>query len=182
MDLMGMRFGRLTVIEYAGTNNKWRRTEWICKCDCGNTIKTLSTNLRRGLTGACGKCRYKIGNQFGHYNLKTYDSAFAIFYRGIKLSARNRGLEFSLSENDVKNLSKKNCYYCGCSPYQVIKVRNRFGFDYIYNGIDRVDNSKGYIIKNVVPCCKKCNQAKMNLTIDEFKSLIVSIYKNWAGV
>lgn len=34
IDLTGKRFGRLTVIEYAG------KSKWICKCDCG-TIKAM---------------------------------------------------------------------------------------------------------------------------------------------
>lgn len=36
------------------------------------------------------------------------------------------------------------------------------------NGIDRVDSSIGYTIQNSVPCCKICNYAKHNLTLEEF--------------
>lgn len=39
---------------------------------------------------------------------------------------------------------------------------------YAFNEIDRVDNSKGYITSNVVPCCKFCNAAKGTSTVTEF--------------
>lgn len=36
------------------------------------------------------------------------------------------------------------------------------------SGLDRTDNSKGYLIKNVVPCCGICNSIKgSNLTHSE---------------
>ena len=35
-DLVGQKFGRLTVIERAGTNTR-RGAVWECKCECGNT-------------------------------------------------------------------------------------------------------------------------------------------------
>lgn len=35
-------------------------------------------------------------------------------------------------------------------------------------GIDRWDNSRGYLADNVVPCCKDCNRAKMTRPPREF--------------
>lgn len=39
---------------------------------------------------------------------------------------------------------------------------------YTYNGVDRVNNSDGYTIKNCVPCCAICNYAKRDLSETEF--------------
>ena len=51
-DLIGLKFGKLTVIEYAGYKN--RKPHWRCKCECGN-YKTASTyNLKNGYTTSCG--------------------------------------------------------------------------------------------------------------------------------
>lgn len=56
IDLVGKRFGRLTVIEKVrdpnrdpGTDNKWK-----CKCDCGNYACVLTSNLTTGNTNSCG--------------------------------------------------------------------------------------------------------------------------------
>lgn len=51
-DLTGQRFGRLTVVCRA--ENKCGKTNWHCKCDCGNEKDVLSINLTRGLTRSCG--------------------------------------------------------------------------------------------------------------------------------
>lgn len=52
IDLTGKRFGRLTVIERAGSSKN--ESLWLCHCDCGNDIVTWSSSLRRGLTRSCG--------------------------------------------------------------------------------------------------------------------------------
>jgi hypothetical protein len=38
----------------------------------------------------------------------------------------------------------------------------------VANGIDRVDNTKGYSVDNCVPCCRRCNVAKADMTPDQF--------------
>lgn len=52
-DLTGRKFGRLTVLGYAG-RNRFDHIQWLCRCDCGNeTVKTTSS-LANGRTVACG--------------------------------------------------------------------------------------------------------------------------------
>ena len=51
-DLIGQKFGRLTVIERS--ENKGGRTAWKCRCDCGNESVVVATNLKRGKVNSCG--------------------------------------------------------------------------------------------------------------------------------
>lgn len=44
------------------------------------------------------------------------------------------------------------------------------------NGIDRVDNSLGYILSNVVSCCKICNYMKKDLSEQEFQDQCERVY------
>jgi 5-methylcytosine-specific restriction endonuclease McrA len=44
--------------------------------------------------------------------------------------------------------------------------------------IDRIDNNKGYEIENVTSCCKRCNNAKGQSSVDEFLDWIKQISKN----
>lgn len=53
IDLTGMRFGRLTVIERAVSTKK-SNASWLCKCDCGNTRVVHGHSLRSGHTVSCG--------------------------------------------------------------------------------------------------------------------------------
>lgn len=55
IDLTGQRFGRLTVIERAGTRN--RMALWRCKCDCGEETLSISGSLRSGASKSCGCSR-----------------------------------------------------------------------------------------------------------------------------
>lgn len=61
VDIIGKRFGQLTVIRQdgVGTNNK---IKYLCKCDCGNFITTLGSALRRKekSTSNCHACARKV--------------------------------------------------------------------------------------------------------------------------
>lgn len=51
------------------------------------------------------------------------------------------------------------------------------GERYIYNGVDRMNNSLGYINKNCVSCCKICNYMKLEMSISEFLDKCATITK-----
>lgn len=56
-NLIGKRFGYLTVIERAKNNTSLSGNSWImwsCLCDCGNIKKVSAANLRNGHVMSCG--------------------------------------------------------------------------------------------------------------------------------
>ena len=53
VDAVGKKYGRLTVLERAGSNKK-KNAVWLCRCDCGNLTKVTGTKLRNGHTQSCG--------------------------------------------------------------------------------------------------------------------------------
>ena len=64
-NLLGQKFGRLTVIGRAPNKNKTNRAaRWYCQCDCGNpkVIIAAGTELRRGKVKSCG-CYSKDANK-----------------------------------------------------------------------------------------------------------------------
>ena len=75
-----------------------------------------------------------------------------IAYKG---KARKRNYSFEILNQCAYYLFYQDCYYCGTEPNPL-------------NGIDRVDNSKGYVYNNVVSCCKICNSMKNTLSISDF--------------
>ena len=84
--------------------------------------------------------------------------------------------EFKLTKNDFELLTKKNCYYCGGVPNNIQKALKGKEI-YVYNGIERVDNTRGYLSKNCVSCCKKCNSFKLNTSVEDFLNHIKKIYE-----
>ena len=52
-NLLGQKFGRWTVIKQAG-KDKFKRTMWLCKCECGIEKIVLSQYLLNGDSKSCG--------------------------------------------------------------------------------------------------------------------------------
>jgi hypothetical protein len=66
-DLSSMIFGKLTVIERAGSTRDHRPT-WLCKCECGNEKVVEGDSLTRGKTKSCGCIRSEVmkARQYKH--------------------------------------------------------------------------------------------------------------------
>ena len=56
VDLTGQRFGRLTVVERAGSAPAGRPL-WNCRCACGGAVVVVGANLKNGNTRSCGCLR-----------------------------------------------------------------------------------------------------------------------------
>jgi 5-methylcytosine-specific restriction endonuclease McrA len=105
--------------------------------------------------------------------------------RNYENCAKARGWKFLLTREQIVEITKKNCHYCGSPPQSImgnfgshyLAKENNKHTEYVYNGIDRVDNSRGYEIENCVPCCSKCNHAKYKLSVEEFLSWVKRVYE-----
>ncbi len=53
-DLTGQKFGRLTVVSYAGRRGKYGVHSWNCSCQCGGERTTMGLSLGSGKTVSCG--------------------------------------------------------------------------------------------------------------------------------
>ena len=164
-NLIGSRYGKLIVLKEAG-RHKDRSILWECKCDCGKTVAVKAKSLKSGETKSCG-CLRKI--EKGKASLKRV-------YRGYKNEALRKNLQFDLSIKDFEEITTKNCFYCGVKPKQR-SYRKFSNGEYLFNGIDRVDNSKGYVKGNIKPCCFICNRAKGNMEYKEFVLWLKKIKK-----
>lgn len=60
IDRSGVRSGRLVAIELA-PRGCGERVKWRCRCDCGNVVDVLATNLQKGNTTSCGCSRKEHG-------------------------------------------------------------------------------------------------------------------------
>lgn len=172
INLTGQKYGRLTVIKRSFPNSERRKARWLCKCECGKEKVVDGYHLREGHTKSCG-C---LGKENLRIRILPFGLASmrAAIHR-YKRRAKMRGIEYKLTEEEFKEITQKDCYYCGAKPNNMTKDVKANG-DYKYNGIDRVDNNKGYVNGNVVPCCWTCNAAKGTLTTQEFKSWVINIY------
>ena len=92
-DLTGQRFGKLVVIERAGSN-KHKCCVWKCKCDCGNITYTTTQYLKKGDTRSCGCIRGKHNRTHGMTNAKldrTYKNMIGRCYAKNNKEYKNYG-------------------------------------------------------------------------------------------
>jgi hypothetical protein len=93
-----------------------------------------------------------------------------------------------LTKEDLYYLNQQNCFYCDISPSNTTNAPGRDKKssqkakdegDYIYNGIDRVNNKMGHMKNNIVPCCGNCNWAKSKITLNDFNVWIERIVNHY---
>ena len=74
-DLSGQRFGRLIALSEA-ERSPLGRTQWLCRCDCGNVKVVASRHLKNGATKSCGCWHDEAASinatKHGRYGTRTY--------------------------------------------------------------------------------------------------------------
>ncbi len=95
------------------------------------------------------------------------DSKIRRRYTNLKSDAKRRNLEFNLDYTYYESLIKPDqCYYCE-GPLAKLS-----------GALDRIDNNKGYILENVVPCCRDCNVVRNRLlSIEEMLEIVKLLRK-----
>ena len=136
IDLIGMRFGRLSVI--GKTRIIGGRVAWVCKCDCGNKTTTLTTELLRGRTKSCGcyqKERASAANKtHGHSGTRLY----RIWSNMIQRCSNPKNDNYHLY--GAKGIAV-------CDEWKEFETFGKWALENGYTdalSIDRIDNSKGY--------------------------------------
>ena len=103
-------------------------------------------------------------------------------FRTYKTAATKRNLDFNLTFDEFNDLISKDCVYCGAKPTTPTSKRYLKSKPFTtdpdaqFNGIDRIDSSKGYFIDNCVPCCETCNKMKLDHSKEFFLEHIAKIY------
>lgn len=184
-DIVGIKIGKLEILNYENTTlhkNKKNYHKYNCLCSCGKTKlihrDTLTKYIKNNIQGSCG-CNIAIARsrQAKERILQGKDrSQITYLYTQIKANSRYRRLEFKLSKEEFKELIFSNCHYCNNKPSNICKPKNYYE-EMLYNGIDRIDSSKGYIKGNIVCCCFICNRAKMDMSYNDFISYLKRIGK-----
>ena len=188
MNIEGLKFNYLTIIEIDENFNKNSGRYWKCKCICGSYRSATYTALKNGLIKSCGCMAYK--EKHANQKFEPQEASFRAKATNYKALAKLRNIIWDLSIEECVFLLKGNCYYCKKSPsnkFNVInsnrgdkylKIEEKEKYNINYNGIDRKNNNIGYKKNNVVSCCSDCNTAKLEMTIEDFKYWVKRLYKN----
>ena len=178
-DWSGQKLHRLTFV--APTERRvCQRIIWEALCECGAITYVNPANVRTGHIKSCGCLKNEAlvkSNQARRIHEPIISSARAVWGAVYK----------DASFETFFRLSQLPCHYCECLP---AKTRNIADYTphtpsdnqiqngtFTYNGLDRIDSSKGHTDDNVVSCCWDCNRAKGNKTLEEFLAHIERMYQ-----
>ncbi len=168
IDMAGQIIGKLTVIRRSPRKSTCRNEAmWECLCSCGNIVDIPGSQLR-SKRRTCGCSR-------GVYRGAFPNGGASELYQKYRQNAKTRELVFELTPRQFMQLTVMDCHYCGVEARQEIASSAASAVTYWYNGIDRCDNTVGYIISNCVPCCKTCNVMKSTMHIETFLAHIRAI-------
>jgi len=134
----------------------------VCpQCKQGKNIVEFYKDRTKTLavTTYCKKCSNARRKNYPLKNKEYYSNnrkTAKIKFNSIKTNCPRRGVGFNLNREEFYKWyegQKKNCAYCG-------RTLSRFkkGDDGLT--IDRLDNSIGYELANIVLCCWRCNIIK----------------------
>lgn len=190
-NLAGLRFGRLVALREASVRSHNRGLKWECACDCGKNSVVRADHLLDGRSSSCGCRQRESAAATGRASRKRDLRGAALnkmFLRYVH-SAKRNNREFYLSIEDFSLLVSSDCGYCGESPKEVLaRTGNFYGNNHKFvdsglraHGIDRVDNSIGYVVGNCVSCCERCNRSKLTMTVDEFRDMISKQYNHFVN-
>lgn len=180
-----------TVLAEAGKNKHGKRLV-KCQCVCGKIKIVSAPDIRLGRVKCCGCIKSSPWNENRRIASEAVRAANQLYanYRG---SAKRKNHEFSLSKQQLIDLTQKDCFYCGSPPSTPVRVASLASHkklgradeskwfvktEYVYNGIDRRDNALGYTPDNCIPCCRICNRSKMDLSLKEFFEWIIRVREN----
>lgn len=142
IDMTGEKIGKLTVIErdynYSKEHNlSSKGAYWKCKCDCGNVVTVLGSNLRKRPNSSCGciaKSKMKApsdltGMTFGYLTVIKRDNNYIIGGR------KRTGWICKCICGTIKTILRDNLvlgkvFSCGCKEKELLRSHlegKRFG-------------------------------------------------------
>lgn len=185
-DLTGNRFGYLTVLNRAA-NATDGKTQWLVKCDCGNTCIVRARSLITGDTKSCGCLKDKVDREkldLAHKAIKTHGLSRTRIYRTYHGMISRC---YNPKNDDYDHYGGRGITVCEdwlLNPKDFFKwaLNNGYADDLT---IERKDNEKGYSPDNCrfIPRADQAKNRRCStlLTIDE-KAQTLSDWAREAGI
>lgn len=143
IDLVKQKFGRLTIIRYYG-QNKWNNYLWLCLCNCGKDKIVRNSHLINGEIKSCGCLKTEKTKQrmmtHGHTKNNKWSGVYQSWSNMITRCTNS-------SSNEYKNYGGRGITVC----QRWLKFENflkDMGERPRGHQIDRINNDKGYYLKN----------------------------------
>lgn len=162
IDMLGKKFGRLTVAERIPSPKRNDQARWRCVCECGGEVVVAGHKLRAGSTKSCGCFRRdRMGQVFRKHGLSK-TPAYTMFY-----DARKRALALTLpfSIEPEHIIVPERCPVLGI-------LLTTDGARDSRPSLDRIVPALGYVPGNVRVISFRANRIKSDATPDELRAVL----------
>lgn len=124
---------------------------------------------------SCKACTNIVSYAWNKRSRKNSANRYKWVYTDTKASDLKRGLTFDLTKEQVKTLIETSCTYCGSVELKMT--------------LDRINNSLGHTISNVISSCIRCNYLRRDMPYEAWIELVPHIkavyerglFGNWTG-
>lgn len=154
--------------------NHGKKRKYKCECVCGNIIYRTKSYLNlRSKTNqimSCG-CQHPSKINCGKKNKRWrgYGDISGYYFTETKLNAKERGLEFTITIEDMWNIYLKQDKKCALTKIPIFfKDSQRRATIEQTASIDRIDSDKGYTPDNIQVVHKDVNRMKNWYPQDRF--------------
>lgn len=167
VDMTGKKFGRWTVIDYAGLD-KSGHAVWKCLCECGNVKDVRGQRLRDGESQSCGCLAKEITSIHNSKHNGSFDRLYTV-WSGMKARCENpshceyhryggRGISIC---DEWKNDYTAFREWALAQGYDPSAPKGKCT-------LDRIDNDNGYSPQNCTfsDMKKQCNNRHNNVIIE----------------
>lgn len=138
INMVGWRFGRLTVIGFDGLDNRGAAL-WRCRCDCGTERTIRGGRLRSGTSKSCGCLRKELMTTHGGTNTRLYNIWEAM--RGRCNNPNNK----CYKDYGGRGITVCDEWKSDFTAFRDWALQHGYQDDL---SIDRIDNDKGYTPEN----------------------------------
>ena len=169
-ELTGVKFGKLTAL-HALPERIYRYVVWLCRCECGRSIKVKSGSLLFGAVRSCGCMQNRLGSENPRWT--GLGEISGKMWGDIRQSAKKRGILFKITITEAWKLflkQKRKCVLSGLALNMTTAGRNA--------SLDRIDSSRGYTVDNIQWVHKDINRMKGCFTQKGFLELCRTISKH----
>lgn len=129
IEMVGMKFGRLTVIKIDGERIPGRHPNWMCACDCGGKTVRSAVYLRSGIDPSCGCASMELNRRKNDLKGKVFGRLKVLFSEKTSNSRRSIvwncicdcGKETIATGSDLRSGHTRSC---GCLQLDSLRESN----------------------------------------------------------